>query len=165
MNNRNAGVVADTLFVGATRPSMLWGASYASVMLNCVCVMELFLLTKNLLTLLLAAPIHGVCALLCARDPRFFDLLLLWARTAFPALLANKRFWKASSYSPLALDLARINGRHQAPVSIRIGHRSGVVVNREFWGPPHPAWRKPHFPSPPEGEGPFLPSTRTGAHP
>ena len=35
--------------------------------------MEAFLLTRNLLTLLVCVPIHGVCALLCARDPRFFD--------------------------------------------------------------------------------------------
>ena len=69
--------------------------------------MEAFLLTKNLLTLLLCAPIHGVCMLLCARDARFFDLMLLWARTRLPALLANlSRLWKASSYSPLVFDFA-----------------------------------------------------------
>ena len=66
------------------------------------------LLTKNLLMLLLCAPIHGICALLCARDARFFDLVLLWARTRLPASFANLRLWKASSYSPLAIDLPRI---------------------------------------------------------
>ena len=103
MKNRNAGIIADPLFVGATRPSMLWGVTYSAVMLNAMCIMELFLLTKNLLVLLLAAPIHGVCMLLCARDARVFDLVLLWGRTRLPAFLANLRFWKASSYSPLTL--------------------------------------------------------------
>jgi type IV secretion system protein VirB3 len=51
----------------------------------------------------LSVPIHGVCALLCARDPRFFDLVLLWGRTRMPALLGNLWVWKASSYSPLAV--------------------------------------------------------------
>jgi type IV secretion system protein VirB3 len=117
MRHRNAGLIADPLFVGATRPSMLWGVTYSAVMLNAMCIMELFLLTKNLLILLLAAPIHGVCMLLCARDARFFDLVLLWGRTRLPAFLANLRYWKASSYSPLIVDLPDARGfrRRGAP--------------------------------------------------
>ena len=110
MRHRNAGLMADPLFIGATRPSMLWGVTYSAVMINAMCIMELFLLTKNLLILLLAAPIHGVCLLLCARDARFFDLVLLWGRTRLPAFLANLRYWKASSYSPLIIDLPDARG-------------------------------------------------------
>ena len=77
MGHTNLGVTADPLFVGATRPPMRWGVTYAALLMNMVFTMEVFLLTKNLLTLLLAIPIHGVCALLCARDARFFDLALL----------------------------------------------------------------------------------------
>ena len=122
MQHRNAGLIADPLFIGATRPSMLWGVTYSAVMLNAMCIMELFLLTKNLLILLLAAPIHGVCMLLCARDARFFDLVLLWGRTRLPALLANLRFWKASSYSPLIVDLPDARGyRRRGVVITRIG--------------------------------------------
>ena len=79
---------------------MSWGVTYSALFFNMVSTMEIFLLTKNLLTLLLCAPIHGVCMLLCARDARFFDLVLLWARTRLPALFANLRWWKASSYCP-----------------------------------------------------------------
>ena len=103
MSTRNKGLRAEPLFVGATRPPMRWGVAYAALLFNLVFTMEAFLLTKNLLTLLLSVPIHGVCALLCARDPRFFDLVLLWGRTRMPALLGNLWVWKASSYSPLAL--------------------------------------------------------------
>ena len=102
-NTRNKGLRVEPLFVGATRPPMRWGVAYAALLFNLVFTMEAFLLTKNLLTLLLSVPIHGVCALLCARDPRFFDLVLLWGRTRMPALLGNLWVWKASSYSPLAL--------------------------------------------------------------
>jgi type IV secretion system protein VirB3 len=80
MSTRNQGLVADTLFVGATRPPMRWGVTYSALLLNIVFTLEAFLLTRNLLTLLLCVPIHGMCALLCARDPRFFDLVLLWGR-------------------------------------------------------------------------------------
>jgi len=109
----NQGLVADPLFVGATRPPMRWGVTYSALLMNGVLTMEVFLLTKNLLTLLLAGPIHGVCALLCARDARFFDLALLWGRTRIPALLANATFWKSSSYSPLTLDLPGRSGRRR----------------------------------------------------
>jgi type IV secretion system protein VirB3 len=81
----------EPLFVGATRPPMRWGVTYAALLFNLVFVMEAFLLTKNLLTLLLSVPIHAVCVLLCAHDARFFDLILLWGRTRVPALLANQR--------------------------------------------------------------------------
>jgi type IV secretion system protein VirB3 len=114
--SRNDGLTADVLFVAVTRPPMRWGVTYAALLLNLVFTMEVFLVTKNLLTLLIAIPIHGVCALLCARDARFFDLLLLWGRTRMPSHFANHRFWRSSSYSPLDLDLPnRIGRRRGAP--------------------------------------------------
>jgi type IV secretion system protein VirB3 len=120
VSERNQGLVADPLFVGATRPPMRWGATYSALLFNLVFTMEVFLVAKNLLALLLAAPIHGVCMLLCARDPRFFDLILLWGRTRIPALLGNLRLWKASTYSPLALDLPNRLGRRRAPVPLAL---------------------------------------------
>ena len=88
--------------------------------------MEVFLLTKNLLTLLVAIPIHGLCALLCLRDARYFDLLLLWGRTRLPALLrATVGVWRASSYSPAGVDpptaqwVARRHGGRVPGVTVR----------------------------------------------
>ena len=113
MSDRNSGITVDPLFVGATRPPMRWGVTYSALLVNGVFSMEIFLLTKNLLTLALALPIHGICMLLCARDARFFDLALLSGRTRLPALLANARFWRSSSYSPLTLDLPCVRGRRR----------------------------------------------------
>jgi len=114
MGTRNQGLIADALFVGATRPPMRWGVTYAALLFNIVFTLEAFLLTRNLLTLLLCAPIHGMCALLCARDPRFFDLVLLWGRTRLPATYGTLRIWKASSYSALTLDLPDTRGNRRA---------------------------------------------------
>jgi type IV secretion system protein VirB3 len=116
VSERNTGIVADPLFVGATRPPMRWGVTYVALLVNLIFTLEVFLLTKNLLTLLVSLPIHGVCMLLCARDARFFDLVLLWGRTRLPQLVANLRYWKASSASPLALDVARPRRRAAAVV-------------------------------------------------
>ena len=122
MSERNGGLTADVLFVGVTRPPMRWGVTFSALLFNLVFTMEVFLVTKNLLTLLIAVPIHGVCALLCARDARFFDLILLWGRTRMPAYLANFRLWKASSYSPLILNLPnRVGRRPLTPFEVAVG--------------------------------------------
>src|SRR3981189_1590764 len=120
MSGRNEGLTADILFLAVTRPPMRWGVTFSALLFNLVFTMEVFLLTKNLLTLLIAIPIHGVCALLCARDARYFDLILLWGRTRMPSYLANYRVWKASSYSPLILDLPNSCGRRR--------ERTGEVI-------------------------------------
>jgi type IV secretion system protein VirB3 len=121
MSTRNAGLTTDVLFVAVTRPPMRWGVTYSALLFNAVFTMEVFLLTKNLLTLLIAAPIHGVCALLCARDACFFDLVLLWGRTRMPAYLCNFRIWRASTHSPLVLDLPTVDGRRRSVPTIRSG--------------------------------------------
>lgn len=125
MSVRNAGLTADPLFIGATRPPMRWGVTYAALLFNMVFTMEAFLVTRNLLTLLVCVPIHGICALLCARDARFFDLMLLWGRTRLPAVLGTLRLWQASSYSPLALDLPDARGLRRADAGPVMIHHNG----------------------------------------
>lgn len=119
MESRNAGVTADPLFVAATRPPMRFGVTYVAILFNAALTMEVFLLTKNLLVLLLALPIHGVCILLCARDARYFDLLLMWSKTRLIGHFCSIRFWKGASYSPLVLDLPDARGLRRAPVTVR----------------------------------------------
>ena len=107
MNEMNPGLTEDPLFVGATRPPMRWGVTYTALLFNMVLTMEAFLLTKNLLTLLLCAPIHGVCMLVCARETRGSSTWCCCApghgcRRSSPIC----RLWKASSYSPSGVDFA-----------------------------------------------------------
>ena len=123
MDRGTRGLVRDPLFVGATRPPMRWGVTYSALLFNLVFTLEAFLVTRNLLTLLVALPIHGAGVLLCGRDARYFDLLLLWGRTRLPALLANGRWWGASSYSPLRLDLPRSSGRRQGDAVLVVPNR------------------------------------------
>lgn len=114
MSGRNAGLTADPLFVAVTRPPMRWGVTFSALLFNLVFTMEVFLLTRNLLTLLLIIPIHGICALLCLRDARIFDLILLWGRTRLPSYVGTYRYWRASSYGVLTLDLPDRRGRRRA---------------------------------------------------
>lgn len=120
MSGRNAGVTADPVFLGITRPPMRFGVTYMALIFNAVFTMEVYILVKNPLVLLIALPIHGVCMLLCARDARYFDLVLLWAKTRLVAYFCTIRFWKGASYSALATDLPNPAGRRKAPVRVRI---------------------------------------------
>jgi type IV secretion system protein VirB3 len=122
MSDRNEGLTADPLFVAVTRPPMRWGVTYSALLFNLVFSMEVFLFTKNLLSLLIAVPIHGICALLCLRDARYFDLLLLWGRTRLPAFTGNFRVWKASSFSPLELNAPSIKGKRRIANEARTAH-------------------------------------------
>lgn len=127
MSERNPGLTCDLLFVAATRPPMRWGVTYTALLFNLVFTMEAFLLTKNLLTLLMALPIHGICALLCLREPRIFDLFVLWTRTRLLAHVSNFRVWQASSGSPLLLDSPDIRGRRKGAVSVSMTHSAQVI--------------------------------------
>ena len=111
---RNAGVTADPLFVGVTRPAMAFGVTYSALLVNAVVTVELFLLTRNLLWLLVCVPVHGVFWLLCLSEPRFFDLAVLWGRTRGPGLFGNGRCGGRRAYSALALDLPDRAGRRRA---------------------------------------------------
>ena len=121
MESRNGGVTADPVFVGVTRPAIRFGVTYVALLFNAALTMEVFLVTKNLLVLLLVLPIHGICMLLCARDSRVFDLLLMWARTRLIAWFCSIRYWKGASYSPLALDLPDARGQRRSAAMVRAG--------------------------------------------
>jgi len=107
------GITEDPLFAGVTRPAMAMGVTYSALLINGLTTVELFLLTKNLVWMLVCIPIHGIFWLVCKNDARFFDLLFLWGRTRGPGLLGNVRFWKANSYSPLRFDLPNARGRRR----------------------------------------------------
>jgi type IV secretion system protein VirB3 len=120
MSDREDALVADPLFVGATRPPMRWGVTYLALLAEVVLTMEAFLVSKNLLTLLLGIPLHGLAMLFCARDARFFDLAALWLRTRLPALARNFTHWKGVSYSPLPLDPPNVHGARRRVPFIRL---------------------------------------------
>jgi type IV secretion system protein VirB3 len=91
---------------------MRWGVTYSGLLINGVLVVEMFLLTKNMLWLLAFFPIHAVLALLLLNDNRYFELLGLWGKTkGWNWSFGNSRYWKANSYSPTRFSLPDKNGR------------------------------------------------------
>lgn len=104
---KNEGLISDPLFVGLTRPPMLWGVTYSAFLLNTIVTMQAFVWTHNLIYLLMFVPVHLVCFAICKKDPRTFDIFLLWARTKGASLLGNGYFWGSSSYTPLDITISK----------------------------------------------------------
>jgi type IV secretion system protein VirB3 len=97
------GIKVDHLAVGLTRPAMKWGVPYPALMINLIVSVEALVWTRSLLWMLICIPIHGICYLVCLKDPRAFELFVQWLRTKANCLVATRGYWSASSYSPLAL--------------------------------------------------------------
>ena len=88
----------DPLFVALTRPQMFAGVTYSYFIVNAVLATELFLIFRSIWVLLAALIIHGAGALLCVREPRFFDLWLTKVRRC--PRVRNHAIWRCNSYRP-----------------------------------------------------------------
>jgi len=88
----------DILFVALTRPQMFAGVTYSFFIINMVLAVELFLVFKSFKVLLIALVMHAIGALLCLREPRFFDLWI--ARVSKCPRVKNYRLWRCNSYRP-----------------------------------------------------------------
>lgn len=68
----------DLLFLGLTRPPMLFGVTYSFAAINGLLCLLLFIMTESFLYLLVMLPvIHGLCYLLCLKEPRALDLFIM----------------------------------------------------------------------------------------
>ena len=88
----------DILFLGLTRPVMVFGVTYTFLVVNLLVVGLVFIWSGNLWALLLAAPIHLAGYVTLLRDPRRFDVWFVRLRYALPA--QTRFFWGANSYRP-----------------------------------------------------------------
>ena len=87
-----------TVFVALTRPQMFAGVTYSYFIANGIVAAELFLIFKSFWAIGVALVLHLVGALLCLREPRFFDLWI--ARVSRCPRIANYRLWGCNSYRP-----------------------------------------------------------------
>ncbi len=91
-------VEQDPLFVALTRPQMFAGVTYSYFIVNAVLATELFLIFRSAWVLLAALLCHAVGAILCVREPRFFDLWLTKVRRC--PRVPNHAIWRCNSYRP-----------------------------------------------------------------
>jgi type IV secretion system protein VirB3 len=104
-------LTSDPLFVALTRPAMALGVPYVAVLANLLATLELFLVTKDLLWLLTIVPLHALTFIVCLAEPRFFDLLQVWAVTRLNARAGGRSRWGTRSYGALPLRTSRSRPR------------------------------------------------------
>lgn len=92
------GLDRDILFVGLTRPQMLFGVTYGFAIGNAIVTTELFLIFKSAWVLVAALVIHLVGWVACMRDANFFNLWLVKVQRC--PRVPNYRFWRCNSYRP-----------------------------------------------------------------
>jgi type IV secretion system protein VirB3 len=88
----------DTVFLALTRPQMFAGVTYTFFIANAVLAAELFLIFKSFWAIGIALLVHLVGAVLCLREPRFFDLWI--ARVSRCPRVKNHAMWGCNSYRP-----------------------------------------------------------------
>lgn len=88
----------DPLFVGLTRPAMLLGVTYSWCGLNGFFWTLFFINTQQMGMLFGGAIIsHLIGLIICSKEPRFFDMMLVIART-FPKCRNRSYHGNTSSY-------------------------------------------------------------------
>jgi type IV secretion system protein VirB3 len=89
---------ADPLFVGLTRPSMLFGVSYNLAIINAMLSMITYIVTSNFIYFAMMFPLHLVGYYLCSKEPRLIELILN-KNQYFPRCW-NYTTHKGNSYDP-----------------------------------------------------------------
>ncbi len=87
----------DPLFVGLTRPSMIFGVSVQYAMLNLMVSVTIFIQKPSIYIILIASVMHLIGYLLCFREPRLIELYLNYANKCNRC--SNKSYYGANSYS------------------------------------------------------------------
>lgn len=75
---------SDPLFQGLARPVMIAGVSYMYFVLNALMTLIVFINTKDFIMLLFVGPaIHMVGYLVCMKEPRAVELMMLRGKYGF----------------------------------------------------------------------------------
>ena len=86
----------DPLFIGMTRPPMIGGVTFLYMGLNAFGAFFAFLVTGNLLFLLVFIPLHAVGYAICLKDPQMLDVMV--KRVQKTMGVSNRALWNGNSY-------------------------------------------------------------------
>ncbi len=89
---------SDPLFVGLTRPPMLFGVSYTFALLNAFICMFTYVVTSDFHYLAILFPMHLVGYFFCSKDPLFLDLFKIKLQKCSRS--KNRFYHGANSYDP-----------------------------------------------------------------
>jgi type IV secretion system protein VirB3 len=91
-------IKADSLFVGLTRPPMLFGVSYMFALLNGFSCLLAYIATSQFKYLAVMFPIHAIGYFICSKEPLFIELFKVRGEKC--SRCTNKFHHGANSYDP-----------------------------------------------------------------
>ncbi|MDX2049878.1 MAG: VirB3 family type IV secretion system protein [Rickettsiaceae bacterium] len=86
----------DPLFVGLTRPPMIFGVSMPFALLNGMLCISIFIYNSDVRVLFLAVILHLIGFILCFNEPRFIELNIMNMQKC--SLCKNRTYYGANSY-------------------------------------------------------------------
>ena len=92
------GVRPDMLFVGLTRPALLFGVSYTFAILNGFVGMMGYIIASDIKFMVMIVPIHFIGYALCSKEPLFIELWKVKAEKC--GTCRNRLFHGGNSYDP-----------------------------------------------------------------
>ncbi|MBS0236130.1 MAG: VirB3 family type IV secretion system protein [Proteobacteria bacterium] len=90
------GLKMDPLFVGLTRPPMIFGVSYMFAVSNLMIGMMAYVIMVDVKYLLMMLPIHLIGYMLCNNEPLFIELFRVRAEKC--SRCKNRFYHGANSY-------------------------------------------------------------------
>lgn len=91
-----AGLQNDPLFVGLTRPTLVFGVSMQYAMLNMVICGVYFIQTSSINIIFVGIVIHLIGYILCFKEPRFMELYMI--KLGKFNQCSNASYYGANSY-------------------------------------------------------------------
>ena len=91
-----AGLRSDPLFLGLTRPAMIFGVTFPFAVLNGFACMTYFILTSNFMGFLALPFFHGIAYMICVKEPLAIELMMVKGSKCTKC--RNKSFYGANSY-------------------------------------------------------------------
>ncbi|KAF8818860.1 VirB3 family type IV secretion system protein [Rickettsia endosymbiont of Cardiosporidium cionae] len=88
---------SDLVFLGLTRPTMIFGVSMQYAMVNLMLSITIYIQGPSLYVLIIAAIAHLVGYILCFTEPRFIELYINYANKCNQC--PNKSYYGANSYA------------------------------------------------------------------
>ena len=91
-------VTSDPLFVGLTRPPMLFGVSYTFALMNGLISMIAYIATTDFRYMVMMFPIHAIGYYICSKEPLFIELFKIKADKC--SRCTNRLYHGANTYDP-----------------------------------------------------------------
>ena len=92
----SGNIQSNPLFVGLTRPPMLFGVSYTFALLNGMMCMLTYITTSQFRYLAIMFPVHFIGYYICSKEPLFIELFKVRAEKCTRS--KNKFYHGANSY-------------------------------------------------------------------